>query len=127
MADEPQESLKVDLTPEERALGMDTDITRRDFINTVAIGTGAALLSAAAPGLRKFGTHHARWRAWRPRRRLERLRRRWRLRPLERQHVGSRECGTRDSRQHVRARDRQRDGDGRDLRSRRRGRRLRRR
>jgi spermidine dehydrogenase len=41
------------LTAEERDLGMGTPITRRDFLNTVALGTGAALLSTAAPGLRK--------------------------------------------------------------------------
>src|SRR5579862_8978829 len=39
------------LTAEERDLGMDRDITRRDFLNTVALGTGAALLGATAPGL----------------------------------------------------------------------------
>jgi len=55
MADEPQrpETTNLRLTPEERALGMDADITRRDFLNTVALGTGAALLDAVAPGLRK--------------------------------------------------------------------------
>ena len=41
------------LTPEERDLGMDTDITRRDFLNAVALGTGAALLGAPAPALRR--------------------------------------------------------------------------
>ncbi len=40
-----------ELTAEERDLGMDRDITRRDFLNTVALGTGAALLGTAAPGL----------------------------------------------------------------------------
>src|ERR1700722_18446786 len=40
-----------ELTPEERDLGMDRDLSRRDFLNTVALGTGAALLGAAAPGL----------------------------------------------------------------------------
>ena len=40
-----------ELTAEERELGMDRDITRRDFLNTVALGTGAALLGAPAPGL----------------------------------------------------------------------------
>ena len=38
------------LTAEERDLGMGRDVTRRDFINTLAVGTGAALLDAAAPG-----------------------------------------------------------------------------
>src|ERR1700683_628894 len=38
-----------ELTAEERDLGMDRDITRRDFLNTVALGTGAALLGAPAP------------------------------------------------------------------------------
>jgi len=32
---------------------MGTDVTRRDFLNAVALGTGAALLGTAAPGLRK--------------------------------------------------------------------------
>src|SRR5579871_5924522 len=43
---------KVDLTPEERDLGMGTDITRRDFLNAVALGTGAALLGTPAPAFR---------------------------------------------------------------------------
>ena len=45
------EAAKVqrELTAEERDLGMDRDITRRDFLNTVALGTGAALLGAPAP------------------------------------------------------------------------------
>ena len=53
MADDAQNGATTPprLTPEERALGMDADITRRDFLNTVAIGTGAALLGTAAPGL----------------------------------------------------------------------------
>ena len=41
-----------DLTAEERDLGMEADITRRDFVNAVALGSGAGLLGAAAPGLR---------------------------------------------------------------------------
>jgi spermidine dehydrogenase len=41
----------VSLGPEERELGMSCDITRRDFLNTVALGSGLALLGAAAPGL----------------------------------------------------------------------------
>src|SRR5215468_1258683 len=40
-----------DLRPEERDLGMGAAITRRDFVNAVSVGTGAALLSTAAPGL----------------------------------------------------------------------------
>src|SRR5580700_10504432 len=43
---------KADLTPEERDLGMGAPITRRDFLNTVALGTGAALLGMPAPALR---------------------------------------------------------------------------
>lgn len=38
------------LTAEERELGMDRSITRRDFLNSLALGTGAALLGAAACG-----------------------------------------------------------------------------
>jgi spermidine dehydrogenase len=40
---------KSSLSAEERELGMDSNITRRDFLNAVALGTGAALLSAAPP------------------------------------------------------------------------------
>jgi spermidine dehydrogenase len=43
---------KVDLTSEERDLGMGAEITRRDFLNTVALGTGAALLGTPAPAFR---------------------------------------------------------------------------
>jgi len=39
------------LSAEERELGMDSDITRRDFLNAVALGTGVALLGAAAPSV----------------------------------------------------------------------------
>ena len=35
---------------ERKNLGMDRDITRRDFLNASAVGVGAGLLSAAAPG-----------------------------------------------------------------------------
>src|SRR5580704_10086762 len=45
------EQQSAELTTEERELGMSRDITRRDFLNTAALGTGAALLGAAAPGL----------------------------------------------------------------------------
>ncbi len=41
-----------DLTPAEQELGMDADITRRDFLNAVALGTGAALLGTPAPAHR---------------------------------------------------------------------------
>ena len=34
---------------EDRELGLDREITRRDFVNSVAAGTGAALLAQAAP------------------------------------------------------------------------------
>src|SRR5438067_487378 len=42
-----------ELSTEERELGMDCDITRRDFLNTVTLGTGAMLLVSAAPGMAK--------------------------------------------------------------------------
>ena len=45
------------LSAEERELGMDRDITRRDFLNAVALGSGAALLGSAAPGLRRALSH----------------------------------------------------------------------
>ena len=38
-------------TREDKLLGFDTDITRRDFIGSTIIGTGAGLLYAKAPGL----------------------------------------------------------------------------
>ncbi len=34
----------------DKALGMDEGITRRDFLNSTLIASGAALLSSAAPG-----------------------------------------------------------------------------
>ena len=42
----------AELTPAEHELGMDADITRRDFLNAVALGTGAALLGTPAPSHR---------------------------------------------------------------------------
>jgi spermidine dehydrogenase len=51
MSDTPDS--RADLTPEERDLGMDSDITRRDFLNAVALGTGAALLGSPAPAFRR--------------------------------------------------------------------------
>jgi len=39
------------LSAEERDLGMASDITRRDFLNAVVLGTGTALLDAGAPGV----------------------------------------------------------------------------
>src|SRR5262245_7596668 len=39
-----------EFTAEERDLGLDAEITRRDFVNAIAAGSGAALLGAAAPG-----------------------------------------------------------------------------
>ena len=37
------------MSDEARALGLDAAITRRDFIGATLIGSGAVLLSAAAP------------------------------------------------------------------------------
>jgi spermidine dehydrogenase len=48
---DPAEAPRPGLTPGEKELGMAADITRRDFINTVALGTGAALLGMPAPSL----------------------------------------------------------------------------
>src|ERR1700760_2229624 len=39
------------LSKEQRELGMGQEITRRDFLNAAALGTGATLLGASAPGL----------------------------------------------------------------------------
>ena len=52
MQDDRSKDQDPELTPEERSLGMDADITRRDFLNTVALGTGAALLGTPAPAFR---------------------------------------------------------------------------
>jgi spermidine dehydrogenase len=41
------------LSAEESELGMDREITRRDFLNTAALGYGTALLTALAPGVAK--------------------------------------------------------------------------
>jgi spermidine dehydrogenase len=52
MADTPKDSSpKPNFSAQERELGMDSIITRRDFLNAVALGTGAALLSANPPGI----------------------------------------------------------------------------
>lgn len=40
---------RVPLDANERALGMDTPITRRDFVGSAALGVGGALLKAACP------------------------------------------------------------------------------
>jgi len=49
-------STQPPLSKEEVELGMGRDITRRDFLNTVALGTGAALLGSAAPAARGHPT-----------------------------------------------------------------------
>ena len=41
------------------ALGLNANITRRDFINTGLIGSGAALLSMQAPGLLRSASAQA--------------------------------------------------------------------
>src|SRR5689334_6358393 len=55
-----------DLTAEERELGMNAEITRRDFLNSAALGTGAALLSVAAPSLVKAAGKVPSARSWHP-------------------------------------------------------------
>ncbi len=55
---EPKEAAELpdpQLSREERELGMGRDITRRDFVNAVAIGAGTALLGCPAPGGRSGG------------------------------------------------------------------------
>src|SRR5215469_17566661 len=60
MADTPKDSLpKPSFSAEERELGMDSIITRRDFLNAVALGTGTALLGANAPGMTQAEAHSA--------------------------------------------------------------------
>jgi spermidine dehydrogenase len=49
---DPTGAPRKDITSEERDLGMGAGITRRDFLNAVALGTGAALLGMPAPALR---------------------------------------------------------------------------
>ena len=64
----------------DRDLGLDTAITRKDFLNASLLGAGGLLLSAVAPALaRAAATQSAA-------RRLDRLRRRRRLRAIERQY-----------------------------------------
>ena len=41
--------VSTDNRREDRSLGMSAAITRRDFLNTSLLGTGAALMQAAAP------------------------------------------------------------------------------
>ncbi|MEP7347679.1 MAG: NAD(P)-binding protein, partial [Gemmatimonadaceae bacterium] len=55
MPDAPKEPETPDpkLSGLERELGMDRDITRRDFMGTVALGTGAALLGSEPPAMRR--------------------------------------------------------------------------
>jgi len=45
---------------DKKKLGMDRDITRRDFLNASAVGVGAGLLTAAAPG-QVMGAPAPRW------------------------------------------------------------------
>ena len=93
-----------DLTPAERELGMDADITRRDFLNAVALGTGAALLGTPAPRTGSPGSRRrpSRRRTRRAMASVDRLLRGRRLRALERQHLGCGQCGARAPRRHVR-------------------------
>ena len=78
---------------EHSQLGLDRDITRRDFLGSTLIGSGAALLAATAPGLVASGqcANHGRS-AHRAGAGLDRAGRRWRLRPVERQHSRGRQC-----------------------------------
>ena len=46
------------MSPKDRALGMDRKISRRDFLDGVAIGAGA--LAAAAAGIPGLGVRSAR-------------------------------------------------------------------
>ena len=48
------------MNKERKNLGMDRDITRRDFLNASAVGVGAGLLSAASPG-KVMGTPKPGW------------------------------------------------------------------
>ncbi len=68
-------------------LGLDRDITRRDFLGSTLIGSGAALLAAAAPGLvRPASAQTMAVPLTGLSARLDGAGRRRRLRPVERQH-----------------------------------------
>lgn len=49
--------------PEDRALGLDRSITRRDFLNASLLGAGASLLHLAPPGVARAAPH-APWHPW---------------------------------------------------------------
>lgn len=49
------------LNSELKSLGMDRDITRRDFLNASALGAGAGLLASAAPSIAALGNTKAAW------------------------------------------------------------------
>ena len=61
--DEPTSTVSA---PEDKELGIHTEITRRDFLNAAALGSGAALLGSAAPSvLRAAGRTPADdWNPW---------------------------------------------------------------
>src|SRR5579862_88220 len=66
---DPSASTSAPLSAEERELGMDTDITRRDFLNAAALGAGAALLTKSAPTMVRAcaetrGPSTAPWHPW---------------------------------------------------------------
>ena len=44
-----EKGISKDNTRDDRLLGMTEAITRRDFLNTSLLGTGAALMQATAP------------------------------------------------------------------------------
>ena len=72
---------------EHSQLGLDRDITRRDFLGSTLIGSGAALLAATAPGLlRPASAQTMAVPLDRAGAGLDRAGRRRRLRPVERQH-----------------------------------------
>jgi spermidine dehydrogenase len=50
------------LTPEDRDLGLDRPITRRDFLNATALGMGALLLDMPAPAL--LSAAQEEWHPW---------------------------------------------------------------
>jgi hypothetical protein len=57
-------------TDEDRQLGLTSPITRRDFLNTSLLGSGAALLAAACPmhalaqGKQRDAVSHREHRSW---------------------------------------------------------------
>ena len=71
--------------PGDRAIGMDASITRRDFLGSTLLASGAGLLGGLNPA--ELLAHVENFRAGRCARRLDGVWRRGRVQPLERKYV----------------------------------------